>query len=63
MPVLPSPLPSPWYLGLSLGPLELALISLIWNSFIEVKRKVVLLYSKASTHDSPSITTSLYGPY
>jgi hypothetical protein len=60
MPASPSPLP--WYLGLSLGPLELALISPTWNSFTEVKRKVVLPRSKASTHDSPSITTSLYGP-
>jgi len=58
-----SPSPSPWYLGLSLGPLELTLISLTWNGFTEVKRKVVLLRSKASTHDSPSITTSLYSPY
>jgi hypothetical protein len=61
MPVLPSP--SPWYSGSSLGPLELTLISPIWNGFIEVKRKVVLPYSKASIHNSPSITTSLYSPY
>jgi hypothetical protein len=57
-----SPLPSLWYLGLSLGPLELALISPIWNGFTEVKRKVVLPCGKASTHNSPSITTSLYSP-
>jgi hypothetical protein len=58
-----SSLPLTWYLGLYLGLLELALISLIWKGFIEVKRKVILPRGKASTHDSPSITTSLYSPY
>jgi hypothetical protein len=64
IPLLPSPSSSPltWYLGLCLGLLELALISPTWKGFIEVKRKVTLPRGKASTHDSPSITTSLYSP-
>jgi hypothetical protein len=50
MPISPSP--SPWYLGLSLGPLELASISPTWNGFTEVKWKVILPCSKASIHCS-----------
>jgi len=61
--ILASPWPSPWlYSGLGLESSRLRLLSPHRNSFIEVKRKEVLPRSKASTHDSPSIDTSLYSP-
>jgi hypothetical protein len=61
--ILASPLLSPLLCsGLGLESSRLRLLSPRRNGFTEVKRKEVLPCGKASTHDSSSIDTSLYGP-
>jgi len=61
--MLASPWLSPWLCsGSGLESSRSRLLSPRRNGFMEVERKEVLPRGKASTYDSPSIDTSLYGP-